>query len=543
MRSTEVLSQAQLDLLAQHGEERTADAGDVLFDVGDKSYPFMAILEGEIAIRDQSGNDLIRHGPSGFVGELNLLTGQTVFLRAIVTEPMRYIAVDRIELRALLFENPDLADLLLPAFVARRELLQSEDGLGVEVIGPRSSERTRGIAEWLRSARIPYIWRDPEHADHAGDREAVALVESLGPERLPLVRIPGGVELEAPSNGELARALGIGLQLEDREEVDLLIIGGGPAGLGAAVYAASEGLATLVLERTVLGGQAGFSRRIENYLGFPAGIGGGELTSRAVTQARKFGARTATPYIAASLEPDGDRHLVRVEDGNEISARAVVISTGAQYRRLACEHLPEYEGVSVFYAAGPPEARRCGGSRVAVVGGGNSAAQAAIWLARGGALVTLLHRRADLSETMSDYLIRDLDRYGVQVRDRSEIAQLHGSDGQLEAVTLTDGDRLTLSNLFLFLGADPHTDWLGESVERDEHGFLLTGSNVGREHLLETSVAGVYAVGDVRSGSAKRVATAVGEGAMVVSYVHERLGRPSPVNVREPAEDASAVSP
>ena len=543
MRSTEVLSQAQLDLLAQHGEERTADAGDVLFDVGDKSYPFMAILEGEIAIRDQSGNDLIRHGPSGFVGELNLLTGQTVFLRAIVTEPMRYIAVDRIELRALLFENPDLADLLLPAFVARRELLQSEDGLGIEVIGPRSSERTRGIAEWLRSARIPYIWRDPEHADHAGDREAVALVESLGPERLPLVRIPGGVELEAPSNGELARALGIGLQLEDREEVDLLIIGGGPAGLGAAVYAASEGLATLVLERTVLGGQAGFSRRIENYLGFPAGIGGGELTSRAVTQARKFGARTATPYIAASLEPDGDRHLVRVEDGNEISARAVVISTGAQYRRLACEHLPEYEGISVFYAAGPPEARRCGGSRVAVVGGGNSAAQAAIWLARGGALVTLLHRRADLSETMSDYLIRDLDRYGVQVRDRSEIAQLHGSDGQLEAVTLTDGDRLTLSNLFLFLGADPHTDWLGESVERDEHGFLLTGSNVGREHLLETSVAGIYAVGDVRSGSAKRVATAVGEGAMVVSYVHERLGRPSPVNVREPAEDASAVSP
>ena len=542
MRSTEVLSEAQLDLLAQHGEERTADAGDVLFDVGDKSYPFMAILEGEIAIRDQSGNDLIRHGPAGFVGELNLLTGQTVFLRAIVTEPMRYIAVDRIELRALLFENPDLADLLLPAFVARRELLQSEDGLGIEVIGPRSSERTRGIAEWLRSARIPYIWRDPEHADHAGDREAVALVESLGPERLPLVRIPGGVELEAPSNGELARALGIGLQLEDREEVDLLIIGGGPAGLGAAVYAASEGLATLVLERTVLGGQAGFSRRIENYLGFPAGIGGGELTSRAVTQARKFGARTATPYIAASLEPDGDRHLVRVEDGNEISARAVVISTGAQYRRLACEHLPEYEGISVFYAAGPPEARRCGGSRVAVVGGGNSAAQAAIWLARGGALVTLLHRRADLSETMSDYLIRDLERYGVQVRDRSEIAQLHGSDGQLEAVTLTDGDRLTLSNLFLFLGADPHTDWLGESVERDEHGFLLTGSAVGRKHLLETSVAGIYAVGDVRAGSAKRVATAVGEGAMVVSYVHERLGRPSPVNVREPGEGTPVVS-
>lgn len=543
MRSTEVLSQSQLDLLAKHGEERTADAGDALFDVGDRSYPFMAILEGEVAIRDQTGHDLIRHGPSGFVGELNLLTGQTVFLRAIATEPVRYIAVDRDELRALLFENPDLADLLLPAFVARRELLQSEDGLGIEVIGPRSSERTRRIVAWLRDTRIPYTWRDPEHPDHAGDGETTTLIESLGPDGLPLVRIPGGVDLESPSSGELSRALGIGLQLEEREEVDLLIIGGGPAGLGAAVYAASEGLATLVLERTVLGGQAGFSRRIENYLGFPAGIHGAELTSRAVTQARKFGARTATPYIATTLEPDGDRHLVRVEDGNEIFARAVVISTGAQYRRLACERLPEYEGISVFYAAGPPEARRCGGSRVGVVGGGNSAAQAAIWLARGGALVTLLHRREDLSETMSNYLIRDLDRYGVQVRDRSEIAQLHGSDGQLEAVTLNDGERVPFSNLFLFLGADPHTDWLGDSVARDENGFVLTGSRAGSEHLLGTSVPGVYAVGDARSGSAKRVATAVGEGAMVVTYVHEHLGRPSPENVRQPSEDAGAVSP
>ncbi len=542
MRSSEVLTQTQLGLLGEHGEERTADAGEVLFEVGDKGYPFMAILEGEVAIRAESGHELIRHGPSGFVGELNLLTGQTVFLRAIVTEPVRYIAVDRMELRALLFDNPDLADLLLPAFVSRRELLQSEDGLGIEVIGPRSSERTRGIAEWLRNARIPYTWRDPEHHQQAGDTEAKGLIEALGPERLPLVRIPGGVELQGPSNGELSRTLGIGLELASREEVDLLIVGGGPAGLGAAVYASSEALSTLVLERTVLGGQAGFSRRIENYLGFPAGIGGGELTSRAVTQARKFGARTATPYVATALEPDGDRHLVRVEDGNEIAARAVVIATGAQYRRLPCERLPEYEGISVFYAAGPPEARRCGGSRVGVVGGGNSAAQAAIWLARGGALVTLLHRRADLSETMSDYLIRDLDRYGVQVRDRSEIAQLHGTDGELEAVTLTDGERLPISSLFLFLGADPCTDWLGEGIARDEHGFLLTGSDAGSGTPLETSVPGVYAVGDVRSSSAKRVATAVGEGAMVVRFVHDRLGRPSPVNVREPAENASAVS-
>jgi thioredoxin reductase (NADPH) len=536
-----VLSQAQLDLLAEHGEERTADPGEVLFEVGDESYPFMAILEGEAAIRDQSGHELIRHGASGFVGELNLLTGQTVFLRAVATEPMRYIAVDRVELRALLFENPDLADLLLSAFVSRRELLQGEEGLGIEVIGPRSSEGTRGIVEWMRNARIPYRWRDPEHPAHAGDSEATALIKSLAEDRLPLVRIPGGVELHGPTNGELSRALGIGLELADREEVDLLIAGGGPAGLGAAVYAASEGLDTLVLERTVLGGQAGFSRRIENYLGFPAGIGGSELTSRAVTQARKFGARTATPYVAVALKSDGERHVVRVEDGNEIAARAVVIATGARYRRLPVERLSEFEGISVFYAAGPPEARRCGGSRVGVVGGGNSAAQAAIWLARGGALVTLLHRRTDLSETMSDYLIRDLDRYGVQVRDRSEIAELHGPDGELEGVTLTDGEPLSLSNLFLFLGADPCTEWLGEAVARDESGFLLTGSDVGSDSLLETSLPGVYAVGDVRSGSAKRVATAVGEGAMVVRFVHQRLGQPYPVNVRGPAEAPAAL--
>ena len=214
------------------------------------------------------------------------------------------------------------------------------------------------------------------------------------------------------------------------------MIGGGPAGLGAAVYGASEGLETLVVESTALGGQAGSSRRIENYLGFPAGITGSELTSRAVTQARKFGARTATPYRALSLEPGNGRYLVRLEEDHEIAARTVLLATGAEYRRLPVDGLSDFEGTSVFYAAGPPEAQLCGASRVGVVGGGNSAGQAAVWLARGGALVTLLHRRADLRETMSDYLVRELERYGVAVRDRSEVAALHGDDGRLEAVTL-----------------------------------------------------------------------------------------------------------
>lgn len=514
-----VLSDSQLATLAEVGEERTAGVGEILFTVGDERYPFIAIREGEAAIQDGAGNEIVRHGASGFLGEMNLLSGQTVYLTAVVTEPMRYIAVDRDDLRPLLFEDGSLADLLLPTFIRRREALQQVHGIGIEVIGPRSSESTRRIIEFANRSRLPHHWRDPEHSE---DQAAVELLANLDPERVPIVRLPGGVELQGPSNGELSRALGIGLELSPREEVDLVVIGAGPAGLGAAVYGASEGLDTLVVESTVLGGQAGTSRRIENYLGFPAGISGSELTSRAVTQARKFHARTATPYKAISLEPGEDRHVVKLEDDHEVSARSVVLATGANYRRLPVEDLADYEGISVFYAAGPPEAERCGATRVGVIGGGNSAAQAAIWLARGGALVTLLHRRADLSETMSHYLLSDLERHGVVVRDRSEVAELHGTDGDLEAVTLKDGEQLSFTTLFLFLGAEPCTDWLGDTVARDANGFILTGDAAGAEGLLETSVPGIYAAGDARAGSIKRCATAVGEGATVVRFVHER---------------------
>ena len=515
-----VLSASQIELLRRHGEERTAGAGEVLFDVGDETYPFIAILEGEAAIIDAGGNEIVRHGASGFLGEMNLLSGQRVYLRAMATEPMRYIAVGRDVLRPLLFEDGSLSDVLLSTFIRRREALQAREGVGIEVIGPRSSEPTRRIAEYARRSRLPFVWRDPEHSE---DEEAAALVRSLDPGELPVVRIPGGAELRGPTNGELSRALGVGADLAPREQVDLLVVGAGPAGLGAAVYGASEGLETLVIESTVLGGQAGTSRRIENYLGFPAGISGSELTSRAVTQARKFHARTATPYRALALETGGGRHVVRLEGDHVVSARSVVLATGAEYRRLPVDDLDDYEGISIFYAAGPPEAQRCGATRVGVVGGGNSAAQAAIWLARGGALVTLLHRRADLAETMSQYLIDDLERWSIDVRDRSEITALHGSDGDLEAVTLKDGERLSFSFLFLFLGAVPCTDWLGDAVARDEKGFILTGDEAGAGGLFETSVPGVYAAGDVRSGSIKRCATAVGEGAAVVRHVHDHL--------------------
>jgi thioredoxin reductase (NADPH) len=513
-----VLSSSQLATLAEVGEERTAQVGETLFEIGDETYPFIAVVEGEAAILDGAGREIVRHGASGFLGEMNLLSGQTVFLTAVATEQMRYIAVDREVLRKLLFEDGSLSDLLLSAFIERRELLQQRQGIGIEIFGPRDSAETRRLLEFARQMRLPHSWVDPTES-----KEAATLLERADLGDVPLVRLPGGTELWRPSNGELSRALGIGLELAPREEVDLLVVGGGPAGLGATVYGASEGLDTLVIESIVLGGQAGASRRIENYLGFPAGISGTELTGRAVTQARKFGARTATPYRASALEPGAERHVVRLEEGNEVAARAVLLATGAEYRRLPVADLGRYEGISIFYAAGPPEGQLCGGQRVGVIGGGNSAAQAAVWLARGGALVTLLHRRANLSETMSRYLIEELSRYGVVVRDRSEVAELHGDEGRLDAVTLADGTRLPLSYLFLFLGATPCTDWLGDTVARDSNGFVLTGPDAGADGLFETSVPGVYAAGDVRAGSIKRCATAVGEGATIVRFVHEYL--------------------
>jgi thioredoxin reductase (NADPH) len=506
--ASRALSSSQLETLAEHGKRRTAQVGDVLYTVGDETYPFIAIEEGEVAILDAAGNEIVRHGPSGFLGELNLLSGQTVFVTAVVKQPLRYIEVERDVLRKLLFDDAPLSDLLLSAFIDRREALQRVEGIGVEVVGPRASDATMRMLGFLRANRLPFTWHDEVPADG---------------EQPPVVRLPGGVEMRHPSTGDVLRALGVGAELERHEDVDLLVVGAGPAGLASAVYGSSEGLKTLVVESTALGGQAGSSRRIENYLGFPAGISGTEFTSRAVSQARKFGARPATPYRAIGLEPGNGNHVVELEEGREISARAVILATGAEYRRLPLENLAEFEGISVFYAAGPPEAQRCGASRVGVVGGGNSAGQAAVWLAKGGALVTLLHRRADLGETMSAYLIDEVKDAGVEIRDRSEIAEIHGTDGRVEAVTLKDGERLPFSYLFLFLGASPCTGWLGDAVARDADGFILTGDAAGAANLLETSVPGIFAAGDVRSGSTKRCAAAAGEGSMAVQFVHEHL--------------------
>jgi len=512
------LTPAQLDALAEVGEERRARAGETLFAIGDHDFPFLAVIDGQVAVVDAGREEIARFGPSEFVGETSLLTGQTAFLTAVALEPTHYVAVERERLRGLLFDDGSLSDLMLSTFTARRERLQAIHGLGVEIIGPQSSQATRRIVESIRANRIPFTWRDPDE-----DVDAAGVVAGLDKSQLPLVRLPGGAELNAPSVAQLSQALGVGRTLQRREEVDLVIVGGGPAGLAAAVYGASEGLETLVIEAHALGGQAGTSQRIENYLGFPGGITGAELTGRAAVQAFKFGARTATPYRGISLEPHERRLLLELDEGHTIVARTVVLATGAEYRRLPLENLSDYEGISVFYAAGPPEGQLCAGSRVIVVGGGNSAGQAAVWLSRNGSLVTLLHRRRDLDETMSDYLIQELARFGVQVRDQSEVVELRGANGHLNSVTLKSGERVPASFLFLFLGARPCSEWLDGTVATDDSGFIETGSAVGGAALLETSVPGVFAAGDVRSGSTKRCAAAVGEGAMAVQLVHAHL--------------------
>jgi thioredoxin reductase (NADPH) len=543
-----LLSDAQLARLAEVGEKRTAEVDEVLFSAGDRDYPFMAILEGEIGILNTRGEVIVRHPARGFIGEMNMLTGQTAYLTAVATQPLRYISVDRETLREILFDDAQLGNVILATFIARREALQEQDGVGFEIVGPRTSAATRHLLSFARRSRLPHIWTEINESGAFGAPPET--MTACTAEAYPKVKLPGGLELVQPSDGELLRALGIGRELAPLEEVDVLVVGSGPAGLGSAVYAASEGLETLVVEGTAVGGQAGTSRRIENYLGFPAGISGSELTTRAIVQARKFGARTATPYRAVSMKTGVDRHVVTLDSGQEVSARAVVIATGADYRKLPVSNLEEYEGISIFYAAGPPEARRCFSTRVGVVGGGNSAGQAAVWLARGGALVTLLHRRSDLRETMSDYLVLELERYGVAIRDRSEVSVLHGEDGELTSVTLTDGNELPMSTLFLFIGAKPCTEWMDGTVLRDKDGFVVTGPEAGAVNPFETNVSGIYAAGDVRSGSIKRCATAVGEGANVVSLIHGHLASlaadvPSEVDVSQipdvPATEGTAV--
>jgi thioredoxin reductase (NADPH) len=484
------------------------------------------------------------HGAGRFLGELNLLTGQAVFLTAVVGEPGEVLAVPAARLRELVAHDPAVGDLILRACLIRRTIMIGL-GTGFRLIGSRFSPDTRRLREFAARNRLPHRWIDLER-----DKGAETLLRRLGvgPEDTPVVILHGHQVLRNPSNADLARALGLPVPSAGEDACDLIIVGAGPAGLAASVYGASEGLRTIVLEAVATGGQAGTSSRIENYLGFPSGISGSELADRAVIQAEKFGAHINVPAEAAALEHREGLHVVRLSEGTTITGHTVVIATGARYRRLPVPRLEEFEGVSVYYAATLMEAQFCQGDPVAIVGGGNSAGQATVFMAEHTARVRLLVRSDDLAKSMSRYLVDEIEHNPrVEVLLHTEVRELIGQDGVLQALVVEDnrtGERRTIDAraVFVFIGAKPYTSWLQGQLAVDERGFVLTGSaadspdeamlaSVGRSWLpLETSRPGVFAVGDVRSGSIKRVASAVGEGAMAVRLVHEHLqGTKEPV--------------
>lgn len=529
------LSDAQISALAERGEHGVTQLGDVLYREGDRPQEFIVILNGKVAVveghgtRDQQVVGV--HGPGRFLGEMSLLEGQASFVTAVVVEAGEVLRVPVDALRELVTQDTALGDLVLRAYLLRRSIL-IEVGVGFRILGSCYSPDTRRLREFATRNRLPHRFIDLDQ-----DASAEELLCHLGikPEETPVVICRTDCVLRNPSSAELAKVVGLPAPKPSDDVYDLLIVGAGPAGLAAAVYGASEGLRTIVLDRTATGGQAGLSTRIENYLGFPAGLSGGELAERAVLQAEKFGASFAIPADAVALGSEDGFHTVTLSDQSTMTARAVVIATGVRYRRLPVPGVDRFEGTSVYYAATLVEAHQCVGQPVVVVGGGNSAGQAAVFLSSRASVVHVVVRGSDLGANMSRYLVDRLQRLPeVQIHLDSEVRELDG-DRALRRVRLDNirtGDRnwIDASAVFVFIGAEPCTHWLGSEIAVDDQGFVLVGSDgirPGDEHRRplpsETSVAGVFAVGDVRVGSVKRVASAVGEGSMVVRLVHEYL--------------------
>jgi thioredoxin reductase (NADPH) len=530
------LDDARRARLRDIGTVRAVRSGDVLFHEGEEHYDFFVVESGAVAIIQGYGQEnrvVAVHGAHRFLGELNLLTGAATYLTAVVRDPGEVIQVPVARLREIVAEDQGFSNLVLRAFLARRAML-IDAGAGVKLVGSRLSPDSRRLREFLARNRMPYHWMDLED-----DQEAGALLEGLGVRAsdTPVVIGVGGV-LRNPSNAELSKMLGIGSRGAPPALCDLVIVGGGPAGLAAALYGASEGLDTQAIDQTAFGGQASTTSRIENYLGFPTGISGSELSERAALQARRLGARLVVPAQAVALRCEDGHYAIDLEGGDTVNGRTIIVATGAQYRRLDLPHLERYEGAGVYYAATQAEALRCSEDPVVIVGGGNSAGQAALFLARRARSTRLLLRGADLGKSMSHYLVDDIERRGdVEVLTHREVIAL-GGGAALESVTIADtrtGEHeiLDAKALFVFIGASPHTDWLRGHVALDEDCFVLTGRDIPDEHLaphggevpyfLETSRPGIFAVGDVHAGSIKRVASAVGEGSMAVRLVHQRL--------------------
>ena len=543
IRSTRAptLREDQIEILRRYGQTRKTEVGEVLFRAGDTSNDFIVVLEGEVEVVDDFAGEARTIGvfiAGRFLGELNMLTGQAMYLTAVVREGGEVLAIPRERLKEVVTEEPNLSDVILKAFLARRSYMM-RTGLGLRIIGSRRSVDAARLREFAARNRVPHVWIELEQ-----DPTAEALLERFGakPSEAPVTVWQGEDVLKKPTKAEFARATGLEVDAPLERTYDLVVVGAGPAGLGASVYGASEGLSTLALESIALGGQAGTSSRIENYPGFPAGLSGFELASRVLVQADKFGARTAVPREAVGLRREDGHFRIELSEGGEVAARSVIAASGARYRRLEVPSLGRFEGVSVHYAATEAEARLCEGEEVAVVGGGNSAGQAALFLAGRTRRVYLLIRGDDLSKSMSRYLVdRVAQAENVELLATTEVRELMGED-LLEGVVVQDnrsGARRTLGAqaLFVFIGADANTGWLRGAVDLDERGFVLTGTELNgsalkedswRERsrepfLLETSLPGVFAAGDVRSGSIKRCASAVGEGSMAVKLIHQYL--------------------
>jgi thioredoxin reductase (NADPH) len=520
------------------GPERSFAPGEPVYAIGARDAPTWLVVAGGIDVVRRDGLNgearITTHGAGQFTGEINQLAGRPSIAGGRAgAEGCTALPIDAAHLRALMIGAAELGETVMRALILRRVGLIEEGGAGTVLIGVPGSPDIVRLGEFLRRSGYPYLVLDVSE-----DGEGKAMVERLGvaPEEYPLVVCPTGPILRRPRETELAGCLGLSAQIDPEVVQDVAIVGAGPAGLAAAVYAASEGLSVVVLDARAMGGQAGASARIENYLGFPTGISGQALAGRAFNQALKFGAQMAIPVEVEALEAHGDHLRLRLSGERSVQARAVVVASGARYRRPAVEGLERFEGDGISYWVSPIEARLCAGEEVALVGGGNSAGQAVVYLAPQVKKLHMIVRR-DLAETMSRYLIdRIAALTNVELHVGAEVVALEGGGaGGLAGATIrhnADGSlhHRPLRHLFLFIGADPNSDWLPDAVATDPKGFVLTGQ--GRQPL-ETGMPGVFAIGDVRAGSTKRVAAAVGEGAAVVAQIHAQFGATLAANRKE----------
>lgn len=531
------LTDEQIDLLRIHGAVQAIAKDQHLFRQGDATCDFFIVLEGSVELIDPTGDEPRSIGmreAREIVGELNLLTGESTYLTAIVREAGTVLAISADELRRLITEDEAFSGFLMRSFLLLRSFLV-RTGAGLKIVGKHDAEDAIRLREFASRNRLPHDWIDVET-----DPEALDVLRQyrLRPEQIPAVIWKDAEVLHNPSNAELAMVLGLGLHELPTDRRDLIVVGAGPAGLAAAVYGASEGLSTLVLEAVATGGQAGQASRIENYLGFPAGLSGIELSSRALVQAHKFGASLAVPCEAESLRREGDDFVVRLTNGSEVCASSIIIATGARYRLLGVPGEERLKGTNVYYAATEVEAQTCKGQDVAVIGGGNSAGQAAVFLAARSRQVFLVIRGDDIGEGMSHYLVERIQQTpNIEVLTGTAVEALVGEE-ELTAIVVkgraSGADRtIAVRALFVFIGADAPTAWLRDTIALDADGFVLTGPEVkaypvwktaGRDpFLFEASESGIFAVGDVRSGAVRRVASAAGEGSMAVRFVHAYL--------------------